>query len=68
MLAYCDYMAKVIKDSLTKDSLVFGSHIGDVGKVQYDLGPNGEFSSTKKTLSVMDRNGKAYRVTIEEMK
>lgn len=68
MLAYCDYMAKVIKESLTKDSLSFGSYIGNVGKVNYDLGPNGEFSSTKKTLSVMDRNGKAYRVTIEEMK
>lgn len=68
MLAYCDYIAKVIKDSLKKDSVeTFGSYIDSVGKVNYDLGPNGEFASTKKTLSVVDKNGKCYRVTVEEV-
>jgi hypothetical protein len=49
MLEYCDYMAKVIHDSLKKDAHVYGSFVDSVGKVQWDLGPNGEFLSTKKT-------------------
>lgn len=67
MLAYCDYIAKVIKDSLTRDSEKFGSYVGDVGKVRYHLGDAGEFVSTTKFITVMDRNGKAYRVTVEEI-
>ena len=65
MLEYCDYMAKVIHDSLKKDANVYGSFVDSVGKVQWDLGPKGEFLSTKKTMTVVDRNGKCYRVTIE---
>lgn len=65
MLEYCDYMAKVIHDSLKKDTNVYGSFVDSVGKVQWDLGPKGEFLSTKKTMTVVDRNGKCYRVTIE---
>ena len=68
MLAYCDYIAKVINDSLKKDAATeFRSLIGDVGKTQWDCGPNGEFLSTKKTISVVDKNGKCYRVTVEEI-
>ena len=68
MLEYCDYMAKEINDSLKKDAHVYGSFVDSVGKVQWDLGPKGEFLSTKKTMTVVDRNGKSYRVTIERAK
>jgi hypothetical protein len=67
MLAYCDYMAKVINDALKKDSHVYGSFVDSVGRVNYDLGPQGEFRSTKKTMTVVDRNGKNYIVTVEEI-
>jgi len=67
MLAYCDYMAKVINDSLKKDSHVYGSFVDSVGKVQWDLGKNGEFLSTRKVMNVVDRNGKSYRVIVEEV-
>ena len=67
MLAYCDYFAKVINESLKKDSAVSGSFVDSVGKVNWDLGKNGEFLSTKKTMTVVDRNGKNYRVVIEEI-
>jgi hypothetical protein len=67
MLAYCDYMAKVINDSLKKDSHVYGSFVDSVGKVNWDLGEKGEFLSTKKTMTVVDRNGKNYRIVVEEI-
>lgn len=68
MLAYCDYIAKVINESLKKDSLMVGvSYVDSVGKVNWDLGPKGEFLSTKKTMSVIDVSGKSYRVTVEEV-
>jgi hypothetical protein len=39
----------------------------DVGKVNYDLGPAGEFQSTAKTLFVVDGNGRRYQVTVKEL-
>jgi hypothetical protein len=60
-------MAKVINDSLKKDANVYGTFVDSVGKVQWDLGPNGEFLSTRKVMSVVDRNGKSYRVIVEEV-
>jgi hypothetical protein len=69
MLAYCDYIAKVISEAMRKDSVRNSmTYIDNVGKTQWDLGANGEFLSTKKTMSVVDKNGKFYRVTIEEVK
>lgn len=67
MIAYCDYMAKVINESLKKDAQVYGTFVDSVGKVNWDLGENGEFLSTKKTMTVVDRNGKNYIVTVQEM-
>jgi hypothetical protein len=67
MLAYCDYMAKVINESLKKDAQVYGTFVDSVGKINWDLGENGEFLSTKKTMTVVDRNGKNYIVTVQEM-
>lgn len=67
MLAYCDYMAKVINESLKKDAHVYGSFVDSVGKVNWDLGEKGEFLSTKKTMTVVDRNGKNYIVTVQEI-
>ncbi len=69
MLAYCDYIAKVISESMKKDSTNNRmSYIDNVGKIQWDLGEKGEFLSTKKTMSVVDRNGKCYSVTVEEVR
>ena len=68
MLAYCDYIAKVVNDSLKRDSQNVGvSYVDSVGKINFDLGKNGEFLSTRKTMSVIDTSGKAYRITIEEV-
>jgi len=67
MIAYCDYMAKVINESLKKDAHVYGTFVDSVGKINWDLGENGEFLSTKKTMTVVDRNGKNYIVTVQEM-
>jgi hypothetical protein len=63
-LAYCDYIAHVIKQNLKP--LDTEGLIGAVGKVQFDLTPTGEFCSTTKTLWVADKNGKQYLITIQE--
>lgn len=67
MIAYCDYIADRIKRGLTDDSKIAGSLIGNVGKINYDLTETGAFNSTKKTIGVVDANGKFYRVTVEEI-
>lgn len=35
--------------------------------VKLDLDPAGEYKSTKKQFTVVDVNGRFYRVTVEEM-
>jgi len=66
MLAYCDYIADEI-------NVLFWSQqseaiIAKVGNVEYDLHPEqGWMMSTKKTLELTDKNGKMYRVTVEEI-
>jgi len=66
MLAYCDKIADVIRRALLKyepDDIV-----AQVGPINMDLHPeHGYFMSTKKTITVLDFNGKQYRVTVEEV-
>ena len=65
MLAYCDYIAHVISTSFRNDKPE--NMIESVGPVKMDLHPTeGWFVSTKKTISMVDKNGKRYRITIEE--
>ena len=54
---------------MKKDADKYSSYIDNVGKTRWDLDTStGAFLSTRKTISVIDKNGKAYRVTIEEVK
>lgn len=67
MLAYCDYIAAIINERLKNDVFSRQTVIGAVGKTQMDLHPEeGWMISTKKTMDVIDINGKKYKVTIEE--
>jgi len=68
MIAYCDYIADRIKTALKEDASKYGSLVGNVGKINYDLTEKGSFKSTKKTMCVVDVNGKMYRVIVEEFK
>ena len=64
-LAYCDYIATLIHQTLlSRDT---ENLIDQVGKIQFDLGPYGEFCSTTKTIDVLDMFGKQYRITIQEL-
>ena len=64
-LAYCDKIADTIKKAVSAadpDGI-----IADAGPITSDLDPvGGWFVSPKKTLTIHDRNGKAYVVTVEE--
>lgn len=68
MLAYCDYIADRIRQRIKGDILLGDDYMSTVGSVQWDLHPEeGYFVSTKKTLMVTDKNGKEYRITVEEV-
>ena len=65
LIAYCDYIAHAISGNLKANDNE--KLLSSVGRPQYDLTPEGGFASTKKTIMVEDRFGKAYRVTVEEV-
>lgn len=69
MIAYCDFIADRIRKGLinTMNDSLEPIRLKDIGKVEYDLGPKGEFNSTKKTMYLWDAYGKEYRVTVEEV-
>ena len=64
-LSYCDYIANIIQRSL----LQFDQEnlLDNVGRIKLDLDWDGVFKSTVKTIDVVDMQGKAYRVTIQEL-
>lgn len=63
-LAYCDYIASIIKKELLAHDT---EHlIDEVGKIQFNFGPQGEFDTTK-TIDVLDMQGKMYRITVQEL-
>jgi hypothetical protein len=65
-LAYCDKIADTIRKSLLKHD-EDGILNGPVGPIKSDLDPvGGWFVSPKKVITMYDRNGKAYVITIEE--
>jgi hypothetical protein len=70
-LAYCDKIADTIKKALVREIdaplRVNDNIIKESGPITSDLDPvGGWFVSPKKTITVHDRNGKAYVVTVEE--
>lgn len=64
-LAYCDYIAHVIKSNLLPNDSE--KLIDEVGGIQFDMSPTGEFTSTTKTIDVIDVFGKHYRITVQEL-
>jgi len=66
-MIYCDYIAETINVSLKENVNDKSTYISEVGGVNLDLHPTeGYYVSPKKTMSVTDKNGKKYIVTIEE--
>lgn len=69
-LVYCDWIAALVRESLTECSKTSSkpTELTDVSRPQLDLHADGSFLSTKKTLTCKDSNGTAYRITIEEIR
>ena len=64
-LAFCDYIAHRIKETMNKpdpEKIIYGA-----GSVKFDLNAEGQFVSTKKHLFVVDRNRRTYKITVEEV-
>lgn len=63
-LDYCDYIAHRIGAALSANDPE--GILQSPGRIASDLHPQGGWMlSTKKTLGIVDRNGRAYRITIE---
>lgn len=69
MLVYCDYIADRIQKALVaaKNDVFAAVPLSDVGRIKYDLDSNGSFVSTKKSVEVVDGNGRRYLVTVQEI-
>ena len=65
-VVYCDYIAHTIVNNLKSNDTE--KLLASVSKPHYDLTETGGFASTKKTIDVEDRNGRKYRITVEEVK
>jgi len=65
-LVYCDYIAHTIVGNLKSNDTE--RLLASVSRPQYDLTESGAFASTKKTIMVSDRNGRNYKITVEETK
>ena len=65
MLAYCDYIAALIRGNLKANDV--DKLLASVSAPRLHLAASGSFLSTKKTLDVEDRYGKKYKVTVEEV-
>ena len=64
ILPHCDYLAHIIQKNLKKNDQE--ALLDAVGKVQFDLNPDKSYRSPKKTISVVDKHGTSYTITIEE--
>lgn len=64
-LSYCDYIANIIQKSLMQFDQE--NLLDKIGRIKLDLDLDGVFQSTVKTIDVVDMQGKAYRVTIQEL-
>jgi aspartate/glutamate racemase len=60
---YCDKIAKTIKDAMAFDP---DNIIKGCTSIKLDLDEDGAFLSTKKTMWIVDRNGKQYKISVEE--
>ena len=64
---YNDYISDKIKKALISDSAAKDTLIHDIQGPYMDLDEEeGYLLSLKRTIKVMDENGKTYKVTIEE--
>ena len=68
-LSYCDYIAHtIIKPALDIDNNSNQGMLTEVSQVKMDLCKKaGYMLSTTKTIMLTDKNGREYRVTIEDV-
>ena len=64
-LSYCDYIANIVQKSLMQFDQE--NLLDKIGRIKLDLDLDGVFNSTVKTIDIVDMQGKAYRVTIQEL-
>ena len=64
-LAYCDYIAFLARSALRGED---DMHLlQSISKINFDLDDAGIMRSTTKTILITDKNGKHYKLTVEEV-
>ena len=67
-LVYCDYIAHLIATNTKKNDCEQSKLLLEVGPSRMDLHPQfGHLVSTKRTIEVIDKQNKKYRITVEEL-
>lgn len=68
-LSYCDYIAyTIVKPALDTDSNSNMGMLTKVSEVKMDLCKKaGYMLSTTKTIMITDKNGREYKVTVEDV-
>jgi hypothetical protein len=67
-LSFCDYIAQTIKKAVDHDSVCADGLLAGCGSIKADLHPtDGYLMTTTKTMSVADRNGRLYEITVKDV-
>lgn len=67
LFAFCDYIAHVINQAINQDAQQPDSYLSGASGIIFDADDDGRYLSTKKSMIVMDRNGKLYEVIVREV-
>jgi hypothetical protein len=65
MFEYCDYIAHLISTNILANDVDDERILKMVSHMKYDLHPEGYMLSTKRIMTVVDKNNKRYKITVE---
>jgi hypothetical protein len=66
MFEYCDYIAHLISTNILANDVDDERILKMVSHMKYDLHPQeGYMLSTKRVMTVVDKNSKRYKITVE---
>jgi hypothetical protein len=65
MFEYCDYIAHLISTNILANDVDDERILKMLSQVKYDIHPDGYMMSTKRVMTVVDKNNKRYKITVE---
>lgn len=65
--SYADYLVFIIKNALKNPNVDYENIVGHIDKVTFDLDEQGALLSYKKVLTLCDKNGSQYQITVDKI-